>query len=154
MSESLTMEKNPLVCNARALDQAPVHLSIVIAADNGGRIVTTATPKHFSCHSHHAKTLFLPFLYRQKHFLVTTGHHLATPGHNLATPGHRLATTGHHLATPGNPKWAASGQKLQPLHSGATYEIQISHPFFSGSGRFLTLSLTTTESFAAPGQGG
>ena len=91
--------------------------------------VPPATPKHFSCHSRYAKTLFLPLLPRQntvlpfqprqniflaasatpKHFFCpfciaknTSWSQPVTARQHLATAGHLLATTGHHLATPGH----------------------------------------------------
>ena len=91
------------------MDQAPVHLSIVIAADNGGRIVTTATPKHFSCHSHHAKTLFLPLPPRQNTFpalsvspKTLTFHTWSQPGNtwqHLVGTWQHVVTTWQHLGT-------------------------------------------------------
>ena len=88
-------------------------------------------PKHFSCHSRHAKTLVLPFPLCKNilHFSCDSGYtitlflpfplclntfhaipptpihytwsHLAMPGHHLATPGIDLAALGIHLATYG-----------------------------------------------------
>ena len=101
-------------------------------------LATLATPKHFSCRSCHAKTLFLPFLYSQKHFLVTTGHSQATAGNSWSPPGNNWSPPGNTWSPPGNtwqPKRAPLRPKLQPLHSGATYKIQISRLFLAKSPR-------------------
>ena len=66
-----------------------------------------ATPKHFSCHSPNAKTLFSTFPLCQN----TSWSHLITTWQHLVTPGNIWS----HLATPGHQKQPTKGHKLRPL---------------------------------------
>ena len=93
-------------------------------------LAITATPKHFSCHSRYAKTLFLPFPLRQNTFLAipATPKHfschscytktlfLTFPLRQNTIPGHtwsHLVTSGNTWSPPGN-TWSHPGNTWSP----------------------------------------